>query len=147
MSVERKRVLEMLADGKITAADAERLLDKLQASAADASFSDETPGKKSDAKTKKLKYLRIVVEEPGDEQVNVRVPLTFLRGSAKLWNILPERVTERLAEHGIGIAGIAALRGKVGEDLAGAIEDLNVDVEKPNGKKVRIFCEWCAAAK
>jgi len=141
MSLERSKVLEMLAGGKITAAEAEKLLDKLQASAAEASGGGNASGEKSAADSKKPRYLRIVVEEPGNEQVNVRVPLTFLRGSAKLWNILPERVTERLAEHGIGIAGIAALRGKVGEDLAGAIEDLNVDVEKPNGKKVRIFCE------
>ena len=39
MSEERRQILEMLADGKITAKDAERLLDKL----ADSSAPGSTP--------------------------------------------------------------------------------------------------------
>jgi hypothetical protein len=30
------------------------------------------------------------------------------------------------------------------KELAEAIENINVDIEKGNGKKVRIFCEWTA---
>lgn len=137
MSEERRKVLEMLATGKISAADAERLLEKLDASAVDAA-AGETPGEKSGAEKKKPKYLRIVVDSPGKEQVNVRVPFSFVRANMKLVNILPERLTERLADHGIAVGGIAAIREM---SDGGALEDLNVEVEKPNGKKVRIFCE------
>ena len=141
MSEERKKVLEMLAAGKITAEDAEKLLDKLESSSAESTAGGETGGEKRGAETKKPKYLRILVDSPGQEQVNVRVPLSFLRANAKLWEILPSRLSARLAEHGVGIAGIAGIAGLKGEDLKEALDELNVDIEKPNGKKVRIFCE------
>jgi hypothetical protein len=57
----------------------------------------------------------------------------------KLVNILPDSIAERLANHGIAIGSIAALRERLAD--AAVLEDLNVEVEKPNGKKVRIFCE------
>jgi hypothetical protein len=136
MSVERKKVLEMLVEGKINAAEAESLLEKLEASASGAA-ENEAAGENTAGK-KKPKYLRIVVDSPGKEQVNVRVPLSFVRANMKLVNILPERLAERLADHGIAMGGIAAIRGL---NDGSALEDLNVEVEKPNGKKVRIFCE------
>ena len=138
MSVERKKVLEMLAEGKINAAEAEQLLDKLQSSAADAAAVDETPGDKPEAERKRPKYLRIVVDSPGKDQVNVRVPFSFVRANMSLVNILPHRLAERLADHGIALGGIAAIRNL---ENGKALEDLDVEVEKPGGKKVRIFCE------
>jgi hypothetical protein len=132
------KVLEMLSAGKITAADAEKLLQKLEGTASDAASGEEAPGEKSGAEKKNPKYLRIVVDSPGKEQVNVRVPFAFVRANMKLVNVLPERLSERLADYGIAVGGIAAVRG-LGD--GGAIEDLDVEVEKPNGKKVRIFCE------
>ena len=134
MSVERKKVLEMLVTGKINAAEAEQLLEKLEASTAAAE--NDAAGDEA-APKKKPKYLRIVVDQPGKEQVNVRVPFSFVRANMKMVNILPERISERLAEHGIGIGGIAGIRGL----NDGALEDLDVEVEKAGGKKVRIFCE------
>ena len=41
MSAETKRILEMLAEGKISAGDAEKLLDKLNASSNDASLKEK----------------------------------------------------------------------------------------------------------
>jgi hypothetical protein len=79
MSAERKRVLEMLAAGKITAEDAERLLDKLEGSASDQTGSKEKTEEGSAAAPKKQRFLRIVVERPGQDRVNVRVPLSFTR--------------------------------------------------------------------
>ena len=137
MSEERKKVLEMLAEGKINAEDAERLLDKLQTSA-DSAQAEAGTGEKSGAEKKKPKYLRIVVDSPGKDQINVRVPFSFVRANMNLVNILPQGIAERLADHGIAMGGIAAIRGL---NDGSALEDLNVEVEKPNGKKVRIFCE------
>jgi polyhydroxyalkanoate synthesis regulator phasin len=138
MSVERKKVLEMLASGKISAEEAEKLLEKLEGSAANETASGEASGEKSGTEKKRPKYLRIVVDSPGKEQVNVRVPFSLVRANMKLVNILPERLTDRLADAGIAIGGIAAIRGL---NDAAVLDDLNVEVEKPNGKKVRIFCE------
>jgi SHOCT-like protein len=141
MSAETKRILDLLKEGKINAEDAEKLLDKLSGTGtnqASSTWSEAAPGEKTggDAgSTRKPRFLRIVVEKPGHDHVNMRVPLSLVRTS-KLMALIPPRVTERLAEQGIDLAGFASM-----EDFAEAVEKTNIDIDKGNGKKVRIFCE------
>jgi len=139
MSEETKKVLEMVAAGQITADDAEKLLEKLGASGhatAAPAATEEAPGA-----GQKLRYLRIVVEkpdrDPGD-QVNIRVPLAFLRAGMKLLGVIPPQVSEKLAEKGIDLA---ALRDLKRGELVDELKDLHVDVDSKNGEKVRIYCE------
>ena len=137
MSDERKKVLEMLAAGKITPDEAERLLDKLAASASSASRT-EPPASSSVPGAARPKYLRIVVDQPGREQVNMRVPLAIVGSGASLLGIMPKRVNERLAECGINFGSFSTFDFK---DFGQAVRELNIDVEKGDGKKVRIYCE------
>lgn len=147
MSVETKKVLEMLAGGKISAEDAERLLDKLSASnsAADTAGSAGSPESHApeaaadQSKAKKARYLRIQVEQPGKDNVNMRVPLSFVRGG-QLWSILPAGLTEKLQERGINIGAFKPDRVN-GPDFQSALDELNIDIDKGDGKKVRIFAE------
>jgi hypothetical protein len=137
MSAETRKVLEMLAAGQIGAADAEKLLEKLDRSAS--AGADPHPGHdSSSSQPQKLRYLRVLVENPKSEQVNVRVPLAFLRSGMKLLAVLPPRVNEKLAEKGIDLSAISDLKG---EDLEQALRDLLVNVDGPDGNKVRVFCE------
>ncbi len=137
MSAERMKVLEMLAAGKITAEDADRLLDKLGGSAPDQAAPKEKTEEGSASTTKKPRFLRIIVERPGQDNVNLRVPLSLTR-TGRLLAILPFRIGERLAEHGIDLSSFAAMKD---EELAKAVEDTSIDIDRGNGKKVRIFCE------
>ena len=68
MDEERKRILKMLEDGKISAAEAEKLLDALSRT--------ETRPSERDLKRK---WLHVVVEKDGQRNVNVKVPLSLLR--------------------------------------------------------------------
>ena len=138
MSEERKKVLEMLAAGKITADEAEKLLDKLSNNASNATPGAETPPASTATGTAKPKYLRIVVDQPGHKEVNVRIPLSFVRSGRGLLAIMPKHVNERLAEYGINAGTFTAMDCN---DLGQAMRELNVDVEKSDGKKVRIYCE------
>src|SRR5580700_3274606 len=138
MSEERKKVLEMLAAGKITADEAEKLLDKLASNSSSALPSPEKPAVSAAQGTAKPKYLRIVVDQPGYKQVNVRVPLSFVRSGRGLLAIMPKHVNERLAEYGINAGSFTTMDIN---DLDHAMRELNIDVEKGNGEKVRIFCE------
>jgi SHOCT-like protein len=138
MSEERKKVLEMLAAGKITADEAERLLDKLASGASNQSGTSETPPASGSPGPAKPKYLRIVVDSPGCDQVNMRVPLAFVGTGSKLLAVMPHRVSERLAEFGIDAGVISAVNC---DDFGQALRDINIDVERGNGKKVRIYCE------
>ena len=137
MSEERKKVLEMLAAGKIIPDEAERLLDKLSGNASNATAGAEKPAPAQQGNAKP-KYLRIVVDQPGREQVNMRVPLSLVGSGRGLLAIMPKHVHERLAEYGINAGSFTTLTC---DDLGQAIRELNVDVEKVGGKKVKIFCE------
>jgi hypothetical protein len=137
MGEERKKVLEMLAAGKITADEAEKLLDKLAANPGNQAGAGDTPATSSAQSTGKPKYLRIVVDKPGRDQVNVRIPLVLAGTGSRLLAVMPARVTERLAEYGIDPAMFSAADYKNLESL----RDVNIDVDKGNGRKVRIFCE------
>lgn len=137
MSAERMKVLEMLAQGKITAEDADKLLEKLAAQAVDSSPS-AGKSRENTAPQPKPRYLRIQVEKPGQEHVNLRMPLAFLGKGKRLLAVLPTRVSERLSEQGLDVAAFSALDDGA---LAEAIENTNIEIDKGDGKKVRIFCE------
>jgi hypothetical protein len=137
MSVETKKVLEMLAEGKITADEADKLLEKLTAAGAERTAPEDKPEEKA-APATKMRFLRIQVEKPGQENVNIRMPLGFLGKGRRLLAVLPLQVGEKLAEHGVDLSAFAELND---EDFAEAIRSTNIDIDKGNGKKVRIFCE------
>jgi SHOCT-like protein len=138
MSAETRKILEMLARDKISAADAERLLDKL--SSAPAVSSEESGAAPTRANGEwKPRHLRIQVEGPEkSDLVNIRVPLSFLRTGLGLVAVLPPRVNQKLAEKGIDLSALPDLKG---EDIVEALRELNVNMEGQDGKKVRIFCE------
>ena len=137
MSAETRKVLEMLKAGQISAEDAEKLLEKVGRGADGGSDPHAGPDSSS-SPAQKLRYLRVLVENQNSEQVNVRIPLAFLRSGWKLLAVLPPRVNERLAEKGIDLSAIAALKG---EELEQALRDLLVNVDGPDGDKVQVFCE------
>ena len=136
MSTERKQVLDMLAEGKISAADADRLLDKLTSSEGKGDAGSAT-GDANGSKTNP-KFLRVEVDARNGEHVNIRVPMFLLRTGIKLSTMLPSKVSSRLTERGIDLSQLSHLDG---EELVKALRELTVDVQANNGDKVRVFCE------
>jgi hypothetical protein len=136
MSDETRKVLQMLSEGKITAADAERLLDKLSAPADAAAANSNTAnaGAAATASATTKKFLRVLMQRPGGDDVNVRVPLTFVRSGVNLMGVLPPKILEKLRQEGIDPV---LLSHKAGESL----DELHVDMETKSGKRIRVFCE------
>jgi len=147
MNENRRRILDMLARGQISADEAERLfaaLEKEPAPADSATSSDAPPKAKP-------KYLRVQVDEEkadsprGPRKVNVRVPLQLLRAGVKLASVIPaqarEHVNDALHENGLGI-DIGQIRPENLEEIIDQLDDVVIDVDKQNEKvKVRVFCE------
>lgn len=136
MTEERKRILEMLSEGKINAEEAEKLLSALSAG------NQATAGNT----LKEPRYLRVMVEPgPGSknpEKVNIRVPLKLIRAGLKLAALIPKsaqtQVNDALREKGIEV-DFSQIKPEDLEDLVRQLDDLTVDVE---GKEtVKIFCE------
>ena len=156
MNEHRRQILEMLAAGKITADEAERLLSALEAEAAPAAdFNGRIAGNGSaDTNVKtRAKYIRVLVEADeymtgmkGQTTVNVRVPLQFLRAGVRLASLIPKQAHDQLDEalnrHGIPLT-LSQIKPENLEELIDHLEDLTVDVDgkEGNNTKVRVFCE------
>jgi len=143
MSDERMQVLKMLAEGKITVDDAERLLARLEQARptpapAAAEVVTPAPGGELVPRTGTLKYLRVLVDSADGDKVNVRVPLGLVRTGIKLTALLPSDATQKLGERGIDLSHLAELNG---EEMVEALRELNVDVDTAQGDTVRVFCE------
>ena len=138
MSVETRKVLEMLAAGKITSDDAERLLDKLATAPVKESPDCSAPENHDSADaTTPRKYLRILVNGEGKD-VNVRVPLSFVRTGVGLMAVLPPRVADKLHDKGFDLSALKDLKG---DELNEALNTLNIHIDSSDGKLVRVFCE------
>jgi hypothetical protein len=152
MNEERRAILEMLAAGKITAEEAERLLAAVEPRAG-ASGGGSTA--QAGAATKpRPKYLRVQVEadesmtglKGGTTVVNVRVPMQLLRAGVRLAGLIPvqahQQLDEAFSKHGVPIT-LSQIRPENLEELIDHLEDLTVDVDGKDGNatKVKVFCE------
>jgi hypothetical protein len=138
MEEERKKILEMLASGKISVEEAERLL------AAVYDNSDST--EQGTVSGKKPKYLRVLVEpktdNPDGERVNVRVPINLIRAGLKWVSFIPkhsqDKVGHALREKGINM-DFNNLTPQDLEELIVNLNDLQIDVD--GDEVVKVFCE------
>ncbi len=128
MTNERKKVLEMLAAGQISAEDAEQLLTKLEEGDVLVPSSGQRP----------LKYLRVLVNSEGGDKINVRVPLGLLRTGIKLSTMVPSKAGDRLKEQGVDLSHLSSLSG---DELIEELRELKVDVNSTDGDTIRVFCE------
>lgn len=130
---DRRKILEMLAEGKITTEDAERLLEKIESAPSSAPKPPRKPGEPC-----KLKWLLVHVDSNDGDKVNVRVPISLIRTGIKLGAILPKGASERIQASGIDLNDLAKLAD---EELVEALADLQVDVNSEDGDTVRVYCE------
>ena len=112
MSEERKRILKMVENGKIQVEEAEKLLQSL----------NSKPVKKT--QNDKVKFIKIHVEEDGEEKVNISVPIALAKSLLKF---IPSSAKESLEENEIEISEII----KAVENLEGpsTIVDVNDEDE------------------
>jgi hypothetical protein len=143
MNEERRQILQMLAENKITADEAERLISALEREEP-APVPGSAPGSK-----RRPKYLRVMMnydDGAGGERegrINIRVPLRLLRAGVRLTALIPPRAlakaNEELDKAGVPI-DLAELKPQQLEELVDALDELTVDMDDP-GSKIQIFCE------
>ncbi|SNT64671.1 hypothetical protein SAMN05421812_117183 [Asanoa hainanensis] len=140
MNEQRKDILDLLAEGKITAVEAEQLIAALERGQPTAA-----PGAEPRPKAK-AKYLRVQVDavEGGEQaRVNVRVPLQLLRAGVKLAALIPpqalSQATVELNKSGVPF-DLTQLKPEQLEELIEHLDEVTVEVDQPDAK-VRVFCE------
>ncbi len=143
MNEQRKEILQMLAEGKVTADEAEQLIAALERDLPD-------PSSNVDARPKpKPRYLRVVVDSAdnfggdGPGRVNVRVPLQLLRAGVRLASLIPPQAlgqaSDELRKSGMPF-DLTQLKPEQLEALIEHLDDVTVEVDQPD-VKVHVFCE------
>jgi hypothetical protein len=145
MSENRRQILNMLAEGKINAEEAERLiaaLEKEPESAAGATA-------QTVATKPRPKYLRVLVEAQDHHRpdktttVNIRVPMQLLRAGVRLSSLIPpqarDRANDALREKGVPF-DINQIKPENLDELIEQLNDLSINVDEDRAK-VRVFCE------
>ena len=141
MNEQRRQVLQMLAEGKITADEAEQLIDALEREQP-----ESPPGAEPRPKSRP-KYIRVVMVDNSSagepSQINVRVPLQLLRAGVRLTSLIPPqaltKINAELDKKGVPI-DLTQLKPQHIEELIEQLDELTVDVDDADSK-VQVFCE------
>lgn len=131
MSQETRQVLEMLSAGKISVQEAEQLLHAVES---------EGP-----VEGRKPKYFRILVNKPARdgkaaENVNIRVPMTVVRGGLRLGALIPSMFGKPMLQVNGTELDLSKISYTDLEAMINDIGELTVDVDEGDAQ-VRIRCE------
>ncbi|MGI2335054.1 MAG: SHOCT-like domain-containing protein [Dehalogenimonas sp.] len=148
MSDNRKKILVLLDNKKISVEEAMRLLQAVESG----DKSSEVTGGVGELAKKvgnRIKYLRVIVENPkgnsmeDPERVNVRVPVSLIRAGMKFTSLIPQeaaaQVEGALKQKGINL-NVKNIKDEDIDELIEALAELEVDVDGGDGK-VRVFAE------
>jgi hypothetical protein len=106
----RRRILDLLSQGKITVDDADQLLKALGAS----SLESDTAATDSAGK-QNARWIRVTVDKAARDgkpakQVSIRVPMALVRGGVRLGTIFPgfarkdgDSINQHLRDHGVDL--------------------------------------------
>ena len=159
MNEHRRQILEMLAAGKITAEQADKLLAAIEPERASTPMGEYAgtiggaAGAPAASVKTRAKYLRVLMEadesmtgKKGLTTVNVRVPMQLLRAGVRLAALIPQQAhdqfDEALSRHGVPLT-LSQIKPENLEELVDHLEDLTVEMDGAEGNKakVRVFCE------
>ena len=145
MSENQKKILQMLADGKIKVDEAQRLLDIVGSNGEKEGANNSPKGVP--------RYMHVIVEpKPGVSRghehheyhkVNVRVPFGLIRAGIKLATLIPsdaaDHVDKAFKEKGLNF-DIRKLKEEDLEELVAALHDSEVHVDT-DYETVRVYAE------
>jgi hypothetical protein len=145
MSEDRSRILNLLAGGKITAEEAERLLDALDAStrAGTPPAGPAITGDPAPLLAALPKYLYVKVLAVNGDNVDVKIPIALVRSGLKLTSLIPpqamDQINDQMSQHGMSV-DFNNFKPEDIDDLIGALREMEVNVDAKNGDTVRVFC-------
>ena len=137
MSDDRRRILEMLENKKISVAEAEQLLSAISGTS---KSSDTEKSEKP-----KPRYFRVDISNDGGrtEKVHIRIPLIILKSGVKLVSILPPDVSVKLSsalkQKGIDF-DLSKLDVENVDKIIESLADVDLQIEDKNDR-VRVYCQ------
>jgi hypothetical protein len=141
MSDDRRRILDLVAQGKITVDEADELMRALDARRGSAARAEDR-----DAST--LRWVLIHVHQTAkegkhDKDVNIRVPISVIKSGMRLGALIPglagDQVASRLREKGLDV-DFSKLDAASIDTVLRALGETNIEIESGRAQ-VRITCE------
>jgi hypothetical protein len=144
MTEGRRQILAMLADGRLTPDEADRLLTALEAPDHPSTALELAPSRPDPPR-----YLRVQIDMHEDQEdpikVNLRVPLQLLRAGVRVASLIPPRAQEQvnrvLRQRGLPF-DLNQVRPENLDQLIDQLSSFTVAVDqKQNDLKIKLFCE------
>ncbi len=132
---DRKLVLEMLADGKISVDDAQRLLAKLEEVADNPVDHDEAD---SASKPRPKNLCIATTASDGQRGVNLRIPLGLVRAGLALDSFLPSWLPGGIFMVNSNLTGVEQIDT---DYLRENLDELDMTFDSGEGESVRLFTE------
>jgi hypothetical protein len=151
MSDETRRVLDLLAQGKVTVDEADQLLRAMASPDAAAQTEGQArPAAASGADSGRpnARWVRIAVHKEGAEghkhkDVNIRVPIAIVKSGMRLGALIPglagEQVAAKMRERGVDVDW-SKLDAAAIESILKGLDDTNIEIESGRAQ-VRISLE------
>ena len=154
MSDERRRVLDLLAQGKITVDEADELLKTLGANATREAAGAPPAGDAATNDPQRTRWVRINVhranDDRGEKDVNIRVPIAVVKGGMRLGAIIAtfagEKAAQRMKARGIHLDiskindDLSKMNGAEFDAFLKSLDDTSIEIDDGRSQ-VRISCE------
>lgn len=148
MSNETMKILEMIQEGKLTAAEGMDLLNAVdEGNSQQESFQSDVKVPPLTKAVKGERFLRVRVVGEKSLKVNVNVPLSLIRSASKLvvyaMSFVPADKREELERKGLDLKDldVEGLARILEESLDGKIVDVEVDDPAEGKIKVEVYVE------
>ncbi|MEA5031183.1 MAG: hypothetical protein VB025_03435 [Sphaerochaeta sp.] len=141
MAEERLRILGMLAEGKITADEADRLLEAMSNRTMQTVVEEVKPS--NGFATCKYMHIRVEPKEgKSSERVVVKVPLALVKAGLNFSKLIPkearDKVQESMDSKGIPF-NMNEMKFEDLEEMFAVMEDLSIDVDTEEST-IQVFC-------
>lgn len=140
MTEQRKKILDMLSAGTITANEAERLLSAVEKNAQQV-FTE------NNSLNQKPKFLHVKVEKDPSiggkhQNVDIKIPIILLKAGMKLGSMIPESSKSEINSHlnskGIHL-DLNSIDSKDLDVILGALAESSIDIDTEH-ERVKIYC-------
>ena len=139
---ERRQILDMLAEKKISVDEAERLL----AALGDTEESGKRESGQSSIMIKanpKFLKIRVTPKNKQGNHVNIKVPLALIKAGVKIGSIIPSeakaKINSALGEKGLDF-DLNKMDANALDNMLKALTEMSIDVDDED-ESVKIFCE------
>jgi hypothetical protein len=127
----------MVAAGKLSAEDADELLDALKPKNAPADHTAVATAQPAP----RFMYVKVVSKD--SDNVDVKIPLSLVRAGMRFTSLIPPmamaHINDSMSKHGMNF-DLNSIKAEDIDALIGSLTEMEVNVNSKDGDNVRVYC-------